>query len=230
MTARSRSALAWSQSSVSPAMARPASWSASPPISPRAITPSIWHASPRSCSAARAAAAGPTWRRPAAPTAPRPVLRSQRSKRRWPRPKSLALFQEHVVRGVGRALEAAGLVASTLELAACRVDPLHRGDARQDAAAAVGNHLKLQPWNVAVGGTRRIADGLADHCAAVAVLPVGTGVMTADRLAVDQQRRDWLAEDPVQLAVGAGLAFIDLRAFGMHRQHGGLAGRRDRIR
>ena len=35
-------------------------------------------------SAARAAAAGPTWRRPAAPTAPRPMPRCRRSKRRWP--------------------------------------------------------------------------------------------------------------------------------------------------
>src|SRR5437588_6238210 len=170
MTARGRSALAWSQSSVSPAMARPASWSASPPISPRAITPSIWRASPRSCSAARAAAAVPTWRRPAAPTAPRQAPRSQRLKRRWPRPeglehdpekwapvfrkgscsskglerdddskishRALALAQEHVFRGVGRALEAAGLVARTVELAADRVDSLHGGDAFEDAAAA----------------------------------------------------------------------------------------------
>ena len=37
------------------------------------------------CSAARAAAAGPTWRRPAAPTAPRRTRRSRRS-----RPRSAA--------------------------------------------------------------------------------------------------------------------------------------------
>src|SRR5262249_34368723 len=34
-------------------------------------------------SAARAVAGGPTWRRPAAPTAPRPTLRCRRSKRPW---------------------------------------------------------------------------------------------------------------------------------------------------
>ncbi len=38
-------------------------------------------------SAARAAAGGPTWRRPAAPTAPRPTRRCRRSKRRWPAPE-----------------------------------------------------------------------------------------------------------------------------------------------
>ena len=39
--------------------------------------------------AARAAAAGPTWRRPAAPTAPRPTPRCRRSKRPWPAPDRL---------------------------------------------------------------------------------------------------------------------------------------------
>ena len=52
-------------------------------ISPRASTRSIWCASPPKRSAARAAAAGPTWRRPAAPMAPRPMRRCRRSKRRW---------------------------------------------------------------------------------------------------------------------------------------------------
>ena len=39
-------------------------------------------------SAARAAAAGPTWRRPAGPMAPRPTRRCRRSNRRWPAPSS----------------------------------------------------------------------------------------------------------------------------------------------
>ena len=43
-------------------------------------------------SAARAAAAGPTWRRPAVPTAPRPMPRWRRSKRRWRAPELAALL------------------------------------------------------------------------------------------------------------------------------------------
>ena len=43
--------------------------------------------SPPRRSAARAAAAGPTWRRPAVPTAPRRTPRSRRSKKRWAAPE-----------------------------------------------------------------------------------------------------------------------------------------------
>src|SRR5438128_9176106 len=52
--------------------------------------PSIWRAWPRRCSAARAAAAGPTWRKPAGPTAPRQGLRSRPSKKRWRAPSAVA--------------------------------------------------------------------------------------------------------------------------------------------
>ena len=48
--------------------------------------------------------------------------------------------------------------------------------------------------------------------------------MPADGLAVGDQRRDRLAEGPGELAVGAGLAFVDLRALGMEREHRGFAG------
>ena len=43
--------------------------------------------------------------------------------------------------------------------------------------------------------------------------------MAADGLAIQQQRRDRLAERPGELAVGAGLALIDLRAFGVQAGH-----------
>ena len=39
--------------------------------------------------------------------------------------------------------------------------------------------------------------------------------MAADGLAVEEQGRDRLAERPGELAVGAGLALVDLRAFGV---------------
>src|ERR1019366_6843506 len=98
-----------------------------------------------------------------------------------------ALAQEHVLRGVRRALEAADLVAGAFELAALGVDPLHRRDPRQDTAAAPGGHLELEPGDIIRGRARGIADGLADHGAAVAVLPVRPGIVPADRFAIDDQ-------------------------------------------
>src|SRR5258706_7314744 len=54
--------------------------------------PLIWRAWPRKCSAARAAAAGPTWHRQAVPTAPRQGLRSRPSKKRWRAPSAVAIL------------------------------------------------------------------------------------------------------------------------------------------
>ena len=41
--------------------------------------------------------------------------------------------------------------------------------------------------------------------------------MPADGLAVGQQCRDWFAEGPGELAVGARLAFVDLSTLGVER-------------
>jgi hypothetical protein len=48
--------------------------------------------------------------------------------------------------------------------------------------------------------------------------------MPADGLAIGDQGGDRLAKSPGQLAVGARLAFIDLRALGMQREDRGFAG------
>src|SRR5579863_5599894 len=85
---------------------------------------------------------------------------------------SSALLQKHIFRRIGRRLERARLVAGALELAAFGVDPLHGGDAGQDAAAARGDHLQLQPGNIVGRSPWRAARDLADHGAAVDVFPV----------------------------------------------------------
>ena len=54
--------------------------------------------------------------------------------------------------------------------------------------------------------------------------------MAPDRLAVLQQRGDGLTEDPGELAAGARLALVDLRALGVQSDHGGFSGHRDRGR
>ena len=53
--------------------------------------------------------------------------------------------------------------------------------------------------------------------------------MPADRLAVLEERCDRLAKCPGECAVRAGLAFVDLRAFGMQLEDGGFAGSRDGV-
>src|SRR5947209_361905 len=90
------------------------------------------------------------------------------------------LAQEHIIRGVGRALEGAGLVARPFELAALRVEPLHRRDCGENAAAAPGSHVEFQPRDIVRPGARGVADGLADHGAAVGMFPGRSGIMTAD--------------------------------------------------
>ena len=140
-----------------------------------------------------------------------------------------ALAQEHVVCGVGRVAIAAGLFALALEFAARRIDPLHRGDTGEDAGAAPGGHGQLQPGDIVRRGAGGVADRLADDGARVDVFPVRPRIVPADGLAVEQQRRDRLAECPGQLAVAGSLAFIDLRAFGVEREHDRFAGRCDGV-
>src|SRR3954447_26820386 len=108
-------------------------------------------------------------------------------------------------------------------LAADRVDALRGGDAEESAAAAARGDLKLEPGDGLCVGGRCISGGLCDDRAAVHVLPIRSGVVPADRLAIEKQRRDRLAEGPGELAVRACLALIDLRAFGVKGRDRGLA-------
>lgn len=73
-------------------------------------------------------------------------------------------------------------------------------------------------------GAGRAGGHLADHRAAVAVLPTRPRVVPADRLAGDKQRRDRLAELPHELPAGIGLALVDLSALRMNRGGDGLPG------
>ena len=120
-------------------------------------------------------------------------------------------------------MERAGFVAGTGQHAALGIDPLHRGHARERAASPMSGHFKLEPRDVACGFARSVAGGFGGYRTAVDVLPVGSRIMTADGLALQQQRRDRLAERPGQLAVIAGFALIDLRALGKECGDGGLA-------
>src|SRR5262249_60152997 len=124
---------------------------------------------------------------------------------------------ERVVGGVRRAMEGAGLIAGAGMDAALGVDPLHRGDARQQARAAMRRHLELEPGDIARRLARNVGGRLADYGAAVGVLPVRSGVVASDGFAVEQQRRDRLAESPCRLAVAPGPALVDPPALRMNR-------------
>src|SRR5204863_7906071 len=101
--------------------------------------------------------------------------------------------------------------------AADGVNPLHRRHAGERTAAATRNHLELEQRDVLWRCAGRVGGDLADDRAAIHMLPVRSGVVTADGLAVQDERRDGLAEGPSELAVRARLAFVDLRAFGVPR-------------
>ncbi len=129
-----------------------------------------------------------------------------------------ALAQEHVVGGVGRAALGAGLVAGALEFAARRVDPLHRGDAgMRMPVPRRGGHRRASARDIVGDRAGALPTALPTTALPSHVLPGRPGIVPADGLAIEQQRRDRLAERPGQLAVGAGLAFVDLRAFGVER-------------
>src|SRR5215510_5952811 len=100
-------------------------------------------------------------------------------------------------------MERAGVIAGAGVDAASRVDPLHRRNAGERAAAAMRRHLELEPGNVAGRLTRDVGDCLADRGAAVGVLPGRPGIVAPDGLSIEQQRRDRLAEGPGELAVVA---------------------------
>src|ERR1700756_1337007 len=95
------------------------------------------------------------------------------------------------------------------------VDPLHGGDIRKRPASAAVHDVQLEPGNVVRRRAGRVADRLAGHGAAIPMLPGWPGVMAANRLVIDKEGRDRLAEHPGELALVSGLTLIDLRTLGM---------------
>src|SRR5215831_12559467 len=97
--------------------------------------------------------------------------------------------QEHVIRGIRHAAARLLVVAGALQYAADRVDPLHRGDVGELAAALVRGDLELQPGNVIGASTGGIASGLGGDAAAVGEFPGWPRRMITNDLVVDRQRR-----------------------------------------
>ena len=135
--------------------------------------------------------------------------------------RSRALAQEHVIRGVGRAAECAGLLAGTrAERRPCGVDPLAPSSADKRAGrrgAPITSSLS-QGMSLAVAPGALPTTLAATRCRRRA--PSSARHSGGRPSAVEQQRGDRLAERPGELAVAAGLALVDLRAFGMERDGG----------
>ena len=98
------------------------------------------------------------------------------------------------------------------------VDPLHGGDIRERPASAAVHDVELEPGNIVHRRAGRVANRHAGDGAAVPMLPGWSGVMAADRLVVEKEGRDWLAEHPGELAVVSGFTLIDLRTLGTERR------------
>src|SRR5580704_5306012 len=113
----------------------------------------------------------------------------------------IGFAQEAVISRVCHAAKTAGAITGPLQRTAVGREPLHGGDVAQKSAATVVRYVKLEPRNIACGLAWRGGGDFADHGAAVGQLPGRTGVVAADSLAVEQQRRDRLTECPRQLAV-----------------------------
>jgi hypothetical protein len=131
----------------------------------------------------------------------------KRAQRGTPRVHGLfALPEEDIICGIGDAAKGAGLIACALGGAAMAVDPLHGGDIRERPASAAVHDVQLEPGNVVHCRAGRVADRLAGHGAAIPMLPGWPGVMAANRLVIDKEGRDRLAEHPSELALVSGLA------------------------
>ena len=136
-----------------------------------------------------------------------------------------ALLAEH---GQGGHAFAALAITGALHHAALGVDPLHGGDAVELARALVRVHLEFEPGDIVLGCARRVGDHFGGDAAAVKQLPARARAVLAHHLAVGGERRLRRDEGPGQLAVGAGLALVELQAHGMDREHRGFSGCGDR--
>src|SRR5260370_33762849 len=98
-------------------------------------------------------------------------------------------------------MEGAGLVARTGVDPALRVDLLHRCHARERPSASVRGRSEFEPRTVVRSLAGHVRQYFGRYAAAVHVLPVPAGVMATARLAVEQERRDRLAEPSRESAV-----------------------------
>src|SRR5258706_12511657 len=97
---------------------------------------------------------------------------------------SVALAQEHVVRGIGYPLVGRRRLARSLGHATLGVDALDGCHGREGALAAVFRYVKLEPRDVVRRRASRGGSSLSPQCASVHVLPIRSRVMASDGLSV----------------------------------------------
>src|SRR5438874_177305 len=99
-------------------------------------------------------------------------------------------------------------LARSLRRPTLGVDALDGLHTRQQPAAALLGDLEFEPWQIVESRSRRGGHHLRPHGASVDVLPVRPGIMQADRLAIEDQRRNRLARLPHELAARIEFALV----------------------
>src|SRR5580704_18970634 len=90
--------------------------------------------------------------------------------------------------------------------------------------------FELEQGNILRGRASGATCDLARDRATIGQLPARTGKVSTDRLAIDEQCRNGLAELPNELSAGIGLAVVDLGAFSVDGCHHGFIRRGDGVR
>src|SRR5215510_8697220 len=122
------------------------------------------------------------------------------------------LLVESVVRAVRHAEKCARGIANRVGAAAMRIQTLDRRDSTEKSGSLSGSHIQSQKRNIVRGCAGRLRRNLGAYGTTIRHQPDRSRKMMADRLAVDHQSRDRLAELPGGLAVRVCLALVDLRA------------------
>ena len=127
----------------------------------------------------------------------------------------LAFLEKRVVGRIGHGQKRPRGFAWPFDNAALGVESLDRRDTGQLTRSAMGDRFKLEQGNILRRRTGGATGDLAGDRTAIGQLPTRAGKVSTDRLAVDEQRRNGLAELPNELSVRTGLAVVDLCAFGV---------------
>jgi len=126
---------------------------------------------------------------------------------------------EVIVGGIGAlafSVQVRGVAAFRGRFTVVSVDALNGRDVEKQAVSRASNDVDEEPRNGIGIGRVDVGDGLAGDFAAIGQLPTGSGEMAADDFALFIfQFCVGRFERPRELAVGGGLAGVDLRSSGV---------------
>jgi hypothetical protein len=123
-------------------------------------------------------------------------------------------------------VDVGGVAAFCGRFAVVSVHALNGRDVEKQTVSGAADDMDEKPRNRVGIGRVDVGDGFTGDLAAIGQLPTGTGEMAADDFAlIIFQFRVGRFERPRELAIGSGLAGVDLRSGRVSEQHDVLAGR-----